>query len=307
MAKFSKTVNPLHFEDLEPHRFEDLVRQLAYDFRIWHSIEATGRLGSDEGIDIRAIERLPALADGDEENEGGSSSHDEHVWIIQCKREKRIGPTKIKEIFAAAVNEETTIPYGFILAAACDFSYRSREVFRLEANRLGIDEFFLWGKAELEDMLFLPKNDHLLFAYFGLSLQVRRRSERTALNNRLVIKRKLVNSFKSLTGPFHQTVLLRDAAAAEYPHHGPSVVFGKNDRWRYYRFAGHIRPDHIALIAHEYWAWAKFDENEWDFISDFDQSYVRHPRVVGVPREFPKVSDDEETARRYWLTRGAEG
>ena len=37
----SKTINPLHFEDLEPHRFEDLVRQLIYDFKNWQSIEAT--------------------------------------------------------------------------------------------------------------------------------------------------------------------------------------------------------------------------------------------------------------------------
>ena len=49
MAKVSKTIGPLHFEDLEPHRFEDLVRQLIYDFRSWKAIEATGRVGLDEG------------------------------------------------------------------------------------------------------------------------------------------------------------------------------------------------------------------------------------------------------------------
>ena len=55
MAKTTNTLNPLHFEDLEPHRFEDLVRQLAYDFRTWRSLEATGRSGSDEGMDIRGL------------------------------------------------------------------------------------------------------------------------------------------------------------------------------------------------------------------------------------------------------------
>ena len=54
-----KTIGPLHFEDLEPHRFEDLVRQLAYDFRSWRDIEAVGRRGVDEGIDIRATEIVP--------------------------------------------------------------------------------------------------------------------------------------------------------------------------------------------------------------------------------------------------------
>ncbi len=54
--KISRTFNPLHFEDLEPHRFEDLIRQLIYDFKDWKSIKATGRLGSDDGIDIFAVE-----------------------------------------------------------------------------------------------------------------------------------------------------------------------------------------------------------------------------------------------------------
>ena len=58
MAKLTKTINPLHFEDLEPHRFEDLIRQLIYNLKDWEKIEATGKLGSDEGFDIRAIENF---------------------------------------------------------------------------------------------------------------------------------------------------------------------------------------------------------------------------------------------------------
>jgi len=43
MTRASRTLNPIHFEDLEPHRFEDLIRQLIYDYRDWTSLEATGR------------------------------------------------------------------------------------------------------------------------------------------------------------------------------------------------------------------------------------------------------------------------
>ena len=50
----ARTFAPIHFEDLDPHRFEDLIRELIYDFRDWQSIEATGRSGSDAGFDIRA-------------------------------------------------------------------------------------------------------------------------------------------------------------------------------------------------------------------------------------------------------------
>jgi hypothetical protein len=56
----TKTLGPLHFEDLERHRFEDLVREMVYDFNNWQSIEATGRGGSDDGFDIRAYERVSA-------------------------------------------------------------------------------------------------------------------------------------------------------------------------------------------------------------------------------------------------------
>jgi hypothetical protein len=59
MPQPTRTFNPLHFEDLEPHRFEDLIRQLIYDFRQWRSLEATGRTGSDEGMDIRAMRWSP--------------------------------------------------------------------------------------------------------------------------------------------------------------------------------------------------------------------------------------------------------
>jgi hypothetical protein len=62
----TRTLNPLPFQDLEPHRFEDLIRQLAYDLRTWKSLEATGRGGGDEGLDIRAVEVVRLEADSQE-------------------------------------------------------------------------------------------------------------------------------------------------------------------------------------------------------------------------------------------------
>jgi hypothetical protein len=53
MPKITCTIGPFHFEDSDPKRFEDLIRALANDFKDWQSIEATGRSGSDDGIDIR--------------------------------------------------------------------------------------------------------------------------------------------------------------------------------------------------------------------------------------------------------------
>ena len=51
MAQPSRSYNPIHFEDLEPKRFEDLVRERIYDFKSWQTIEATGRGGDGAGFD----------------------------------------------------------------------------------------------------------------------------------------------------------------------------------------------------------------------------------------------------------------
>lgn len=69
MARVTKTINPLHFEDLEPHRFEDLVRQLSYDFKDWQDIEGTGRAGSDDGFDIRAWEKTGEITNQSEDDD----------------------------------------------------------------------------------------------------------------------------------------------------------------------------------------------------------------------------------------------
>src|ERR1700738_5104043 len=100
----TKTLGPLHFEDLEPKRFEDLVRELIYDFKDWQSIEATGRGGSDDGFDIRAYERATS-PDSSERDEAEPGEDDEaphpmegNLWMFQCKREAEIGPSKVAQI-----------------------------------------------------------------------------------------------------------------------------------------------------------------------------------------------------------------
>lgn len=149
MARASRTLNPLHFEDLEPHRFEDLVRQLAYDYRAWSSIEATGRGGADDGIDIRAFESsvVPEVLDEEEDEAPLGLPTPGRLWIFQCKREKRITPKQVERYVQESITGEQ-VPYGFILAAACDFSKKSYDAFRAALIGTGVQEFHLWGKAE---------------------------------------------------------------------------------------------------------------------------------------------------------------
>ena len=128
MKKITKTINPIHFEDLEPHRFEDLVRQLVYDFKVWRLLDATGRSGSDDGFDARGWEAAASSdnAENDETDEADQSPSDvpvesEKLWLIQCKREKSISPQKLIK-YSKAVKDPDV--YGVIFAAACDFSKR---------------------------------------------------------------------------------------------------------------------------------------------------------------------------------------
>ena len=103
MPNTTQTLGPLHLEDLEAHRFEDLVRQLLYDFRAWRQLEATGRSGTDEGFDVRGWEIFRSESEPDTEimeTEGEDdivslSPIEDRLWLIQCKREKSIGPSNL--------------------------------------------------------------------------------------------------------------------------------------------------------------------------------------------------------------------
>ena len=70
------------------------------------------------------------------------------------------------------------------------------------ARGLGFAEAYFWNKAEIEDRLFQPKKDHLLFAYFGVSLQTRGRTLKTEARTKLATKRKALRGLK----PIHPTV-----------------------------------------------------------------------------------------------------
>ncbi|UPJ47710.1 hypothetical protein IVB30_31320 [Bradyrhizobium sp. 200] len=148
----TRTLNPLPFHDLEPRRFEDLVRQLVYDFRPWLRLEATGRAGSDDGFDVRGIEgsQVPVEdADDVDDDENADDESDvaintviaERTWLIQCKREKKIGPSQLAKYLDEIADAERRKLYGLIFVACCDFSKRSRDVLAQWCRDNGLAEF----------------------------------------------------------------------------------------------------------------------------------------------------------------------
>jgi hypothetical protein len=265
--KVTKTYGPIHFEDLDPHRFEDLVRELIYDFRDWQSIEATGRTGSDEGFDIRAYEKVIRVAESDS---GDEEEHPQlmegNSWMIQGKREKEIGPKRIKEILSDV--DLNNPPYGYILAASANFSKASYDVFRSELRDKEVMEFYLWGKAELEDMLHLPKNDRILFTFFGISLVSRRRSRATEVRSIVSIKNKVMGALGE-GHSLHQQVLVRDLKDDKYPFKEQYPDFEKFPRWREFK-AESYHPLGVWFNARQYFAYVDIEQKEWDYANQLD-------------------------------------
>jgi len=297
MARVSRTINPLHFEDLEPHRFEDLVRQLIYDLKDWKAIEATGRSGAEEGFDVRAWENIYADQDLEEDEEENIIAKPQgHLWLIQCKREQSITPKKLKS-YAQEINVNPDQPiYGVIFVASCNFSKKSRDAFIDIIRHKGIQEFHLWGKAKLEDMLFQPKNDHLLFAYFGFSLIIRRRSLKTQIRSKLSIKRKVT---KYLGAGNYDFVLIRDAHDTCYPYKNEVKDFDKKPRWWPYTFRGHYYNG-IKLLTCKFFAYLADDQQHWDYVEDINDScHQQNPWQDN--KNSKKHGEKRNRVWRYWL------
>jgi hypothetical protein len=259
----TRTLGPIHFEDLDPHRFEDLVRQLVYDFKQWQSIESTGRGGADDGFDVRAYEMLQTPVfpdDGEEENELPHPMEG-NLWMIQCKREKGLGPKRVEGIINDAVNDENP-PYGYILAAPTHFSKAAHDKFREELRSRGVMEFYLWGAGELEDMLYQPKNDRVLFAFFGISLTIRLRSRTAEIRAAVNIKNKL----RRVLGddPSHQSVLLRHLQDTHYPYEDKYQDFDRRPRWKEYSVI-EFHPLGLIVSVARHYAYLDKAQAKWDF------------------------------------------
>lgn len=286
----SRTIGPLHFEDLEPHRFEDLIRQLTYEFREWLSIEAVGRTGSDSGVDSKAYEAVPVSSCEDDDEEDDAVAPSSRLWVIQCKRQQSFGPGDANKAISEIKIDPNESAYGLIVATSSNVSASTRRAFALSARSHGYEEFYLWGKGELEDQLFLPRNDHLLYAYFGISLQVRRRSQRTEQRGLVSIKKQLVRVLGDINQECYQDVLFRSADDDGYPFVGERRNFKDVRPWWYYRFVGFWPPNLLMFEVGSYAAYINEATSEWDAIADYNVIKHVNSLLWGLG---PNLADDE--------------
>ena len=285
-ARTTRTLNPLPFQDLEPHRFEDMVRQLAYDFRKWSRLEATGRSGDDEGQDIRGIEVVEVDSELAEDGEETIIAPPiERLWIFQCKREKAIGPKRLVGIVNEVLPMASAMPYGFVVVAACDISKAARDAFRIEMVKRRIEEYAIWAKGELEDMLVLPKNDRLLFAYFNISLEPRRRTLATTLRAQISIKKQLLAEFDKRPDPILRGnyLLLRDPTDEAYPPVEDEKIKAKPS-YIHCRYLDLDEPHCLTVLIKAHPAWTTPDRKHWDALYTVDLEIGRktllRPRPV---------------------------
>lgn len=286
----TKTTNPIHFEDLDPKRFEDLVRELIYDFKEWRTIEATGKGGADDGFDIRAIERLGETVLDDDCVETVHPM-DGNLWMIQCKREKSIGPTKLKQILADIDPKEP--PYGYILAASVNFSKKAYDAFREELRARGVMEFYLWGKPELEALLHQPKNDRILFTFFGISNVSRRRSRATEIRFGVTNKNRIMRAFGE--NPDYAKILVRDSKDTKYPYSGGYPDFEERPRWKEYRVVGYHPLGLVVKVKHQY-AFYDADAGTFD-VAEHGSLIFRDSDPDDRRRE---QSEQNELVRDFW-------
>lgn len=298
MAKVTKTTGPLHFEDLDPHRFEDLVRQLIYDFKPWRKLEPTGRSGGDEGFDARGFEIVPSgeplPRDLDDEDDPEVGQND-RLWLIQCKREKSITPKKLRDYLDTIPAETRSSLYGVVFAAACDFSIKARDTLIQWARENGIAEAHLWGKADLEDQLYQPKNDHLLFAYFGMSLQIRQRSVRTALRARLAMKKRAETIFGK---EHHSYILLRDPTDDRYPYTDDPTT-NHRGKWQVVGFRG-LGALGLHYQIKRHFAYIDDKSDGWDIIEAVDVGVPSSHEDHWAKNEARKASDLHQRAFHVW-------
>lgn len=174
----TKTTNKLHFEDLDPHRFEDLAYEVLYRKQEWARIENWGKSGSDDGIDIYC-----------EELNG-------EKWFGQCKRYKSLSLAQIKAIVDKIVlNNKNTNDSTIFIVTACDVSKTTSETFQNYSIGKGFKKAIIWTSSTLEAELYSRHTD-LSGKYFNNTNKEVQKEKRIIDNvqMRKEVENKLINN-----------------------------------------------------------------------------------------------------------------
>lgn len=178
--KVSRTINRLHFEDLNPLRYEDLIFNMVYRMNDWHSLDHYGRAGSDDGFDISGLEVL----------ENGK----ERRYCYQCKRVINITKSELKRILDDFICKNPLLTDKYILVLGCTIRKKSIEEFISYGKKLGIGSVEVWTSSNLEAMLYAEFHD-LLYTYFGVNLLHERNRHISTIRRNNSLKKRMIVDF----------------------------------------------------------------------------------------------------------------
>lgn len=188
----TKTINQLHFEDLDPIRFEELILSMVYRMRRWLQLDHLGKKGSDDGIDIRAVEEL----------ENGKNK----TYYFQCKRYSKITKAQLHKIIDDFLDKNTEMPDVYTLVISCPLSKRQIDDFENYAKNNGFTTISIWTNSIIECKLYAEYQD-LLFAYFGINLTEKRNRKINSIRRNIVLKKRMHNDFLKSAGCKDRTEL----------------------------------------------------------------------------------------------------
>ncbi len=181
----TRTINQLHFEDLDAIRFEELVLSMVYRMRRWEKLDHFGKKGSDEGVDIRAIELL----------ENGK----ENTYFFQCKRYLKITNSQLKNIVDDYISKNSSFPEYYILVISFAMTRKQIEYFEKYCIEKGFKAVWVWTSSIIETMLYSDYQD-LLFAYFGINLTEKRNKLTGSIRRNIALKKRMKKDFLKSVG-----------------------------------------------------------------------------------------------------------
>ncbi|MEI8202455.1 MAG: restriction endonuclease [Bacteroidota bacterium] len=189
--KPTRTINRIHFSDLDPMRFEELCYDIINNQREWKNLNHVGRKGNDRGIDII----------------GKDAKND--IWYFQCKRYAKITINEIKNIVDKIKSSNEKYPDYLELFISCDISIRQLEKFKEFSNELKLKSCRIWDITSIESFLYKEEHNKLLYKYFGIQFSQRENSKANLVKQKLKIKKRIERDFinKSLDIDFIKNVI----------------------------------------------------------------------------------------------------
>lgn len=215
----TRMIGRLHFDDLDPIRFEELCLSVIYRMRRWINLDHLGKLGSDGGVDIRACEQL----------ENGKKN----IHHFQCKRYTKLSKAEMRKIVADYKKQNEDTADYYYLVVACSLSKTNIDYFRELCETANFKNVEIWTASVLEAVLYSDYHD-LLFAYFGVNMTSKRNDRIAAIRRNIDLKHKMHKDFLKSPSEFtaderkellqspwkkfrHSRVLIRSIYDTKYP------------------------------------------------------------------------------------------